>query len=294
MINGRKLLDAMVTASASRRPSEASEETHRGFLQDALSAFGSGGQTGNVGQGLGQMIGQVFGQASGGLADLARRPEARQAMGGFSIEDLARRAQEMLGRNPDLAKAALASTAGLMLGTRRGRGLAANLAGLGGLALIGGLAYRAYRNHQAGQPVFGGSDSPELAPNAPNLDPSAVSEEDALLLVRAMVAAATSDGHVDDAERERITAGVGRAGVEREDLDWLNRELANPARIEDLASAATTPEQAAQLYAAARLAIEPDTPQERDFLQRLADALKLDAALKSEIDTGASELKVGT
>ncbi|MGZ8299339.1 MAG: DUF533 domain-containing protein, partial [Rhodoplanes sp.] len=48
----------------------------------------------------------------------------------------------------------------------------------------------------------------------------------------------------------------------------------------------------AQVYAAARLAIEPDTPQEREFLHSLAEALKLDPALKREIDEGASGVKV--
>lgn len=61
--------------------------------------------------------------------------------------------------------------------------------------------------------------------------------------------------------------------------------------MEELAAAATTPERAAQVYSTARLAIEPDTAEERDFLKRLADALKLAPALRTEIDGGASGLK---
>ena len=45
------------------------------------------------------------------------------------------------------------------------------------------------------------------------------------------------------------------------------------------------------MYAAARLAIEPDTVQEREFLMRLAEALKLDERIKREVDEGAMGLK---
>ena len=288
MINARELLDAMVNANATRRAPDAPDNAQRNFLQDALEAFG-GSRTG-----AGGILGQVFGQATGGLADMARHANAREALGGQSVEDLTRRAQEMIGRNPGIAKAALVGAAGLLLGTRGGRGIAGNLAKLGGLALIGGLAYRAFRNYQSGEPLLGQGrlESPELAPGAPHLDPSAATDEDALLFVRAMTAAVTADGHMDEAERERVTTGVTRAGLDQEAVSWLANELANPASVEELARSATSLEKAAQVYAAARLAIEPDTPQEREFLHSLAEALKLDPALKREIDEGASGVKV--
>lgn len=115
MINARELLDAMVNANATRQG--APDNAQRSFLQDALEAFG-GSRTG-----AGGILGQVLGQATGGLADMARHPNAREAMGGQSVEDLARRAQEMMGRNPGIAKAALVGAAGLLLGTRGGRGM---------------------------------------------------------------------------------------------------------------------------------------------------------------------------
>jgi len=39
------------------------------------------------------------------------------------------------------------------------------------------------------------------------------------------------------------------------------------------------------------LAIEPDTVQEREFLTRLAAALKLEERIKREVDEGAMSLK---
>lgn len=107
---------------------------------------------------------------------------------------------------------------------------------LGGLALIGGLAYRAFRNYQSGEPLLGQGrlESPELAPGAPHLDPSAATDEDAMLFVRAMTAAVTADGHMDEGERERVTTGVTRAGLDREGVSWLANELANPPASKSL------------------------------------------------------------
>jgi uncharacterized membrane protein YebE (DUF533 family) len=52
-----------------------------------------------------------------------------------------------------------------------------------------------------------------------------------------------------------------------------------------------TPEKAAQVYAAARLAIDPDTLQEREFLRQLAESLDLDPALARQIDEAAAQVR---
>jgi uncharacterized membrane protein YebE (DUF533 family) len=149
---------------------------------------------------------------------------------------------------------------------------------LGGLALIIGLVYRAFQNYQAGRPMLELVDRP--------------ANEDALLFVRAMVAATAADRHLDDAERSRVMTGMARVGINADAVQWREREFASPATIEELGSLASTPEKGAQLYAAARLAVDPDTPQEREFLRTLADELRVDAAVKTEIDEGVSEIKV--
>jgi uncharacterized membrane protein YebE (DUF533 family) len=118
-------------------------------------------------------------------------------------------------------------------------------------------------------------------------------EDDALLYVRAMVAAAAADGHLDQAERARIVQGLIQAGIDAEATHWLDREMAAPLDVEELAAGVNTPEKAAQVYTAARLAIDPDTLQEREFLRELAVALDLDEALKAQIDATATSVKVG-
>jgi uncharacterized membrane protein YebE (DUF533 family) len=73
--------------------------------------------------------------------------------------------------------------------------------------------------------------------------------------------------------------------------DWLDRELASPADVDELAAQVRSPEKAAQVYAAARVAIDPDTLQEREFLNRLATALDLDQAIRSQLDDTTSSAK---
>ena len=50
------------------------------------------------------------------------------------------------------------------------------------------------------------------------------------------------------------------------------------------------PEIADQVYAAARISIEPDTIQEREFLHQIADALDLDPEVRAQIDETAGAL----
>ena len=157
--------------------------------------------------------------------------------------------------------------------TRRG-GIAASAA-LGGLALIGGLAYRALRG--TAPPEQGGPDF------------SKVDEDEARLMLRAMVAATIADGMVDAAERKRLDAAVAEAGLDPDGRAWLDRELASPAEIDEIAEWVNEPEAAARIYTAARLAIDPDTLQERQFLKMLAEALDVpgDATARIENEIAA-------
>ncbi|MGH1592028.1 DUF533 domain-containing protein [Methylobacterium phyllosphaerae] len=151
---------------------------------------------------------------------------------------------------------------------RRG-GLAAGAA-LGGLALIGGLAYRALRG--TAPPETGGPDF------------TTVDEDEARLMLRAMVAATIADGMVDAAERRRLDAAVAEAALDPDGRSWLERELADPADADAIAERVSDPDAAARIFAAARLAIEPDTIQERQFLKMLAEALDLPAAAVARIE----------
>ena len=102
-----------------------------------------------------------------------------------------------------------------------------------------------------------------------------------------MIAAAAADGRIDSSEQAKILGGLKQAGIDSEAEEFLANELNNPATPEDLIGAAQTPEQAVQVYTAARLAIEPDTQGEQAYLGALASGLGIDRDLAAHVDAAA-------
>jgi len=375
MFNAKSLLDALVSASA--RPGGLGAAIGQ-VVNEAASGLQDATQKANQAPSIGQKVDQTIGQVASGVAS------------GQKPGDLVQKAKDVMANNPGLAEAAMIGLAGLLVGTRKSRGIQPSFAQLGGLALVGGLAYKAYENFRAGRPLIdlsgdsgggqaggqpgqaapslkgpggsqasgpgssqpgqgggqagrpgaspqgsgggqagqsgpsqtasgggqqgggagsaGGSASGAGAsaggrsgsggllgafdtPEASGFHPVSQTEDDALLYLRAMVAAASADGQIDEAERGRIVKGLNQAGIDPEATRWLEREMASPANVEELSARVTSPEKAAQIYTAARLAVDPDTIQEREFLRQLAESLDLDQTLKAQIDSSAAAIK---
>ena len=164
-----------------------------------------------------------------------------------------------------------------------------------GLGLLG-IAVAAYQHYQqqpqaAPQPVMGGAMPPPLPASAgpgvpppppPATAPSPARVEHAMHLLRAMITAAHADGLIDAGEREAILGRARDAGLDAESLQALDAEIRAPLTLEQLA-VRTPAAQRAEVYAAALIAITADTAQERDFLDRLAGQLELDAEARADI-----------
>lgn len=235
--------------------------------------------------------GQEYGQAN--------RQPWQQA--GAPQGDMMARAKEFLGgQGGSMASGAAAGAlVSLLMGNKTVRKMGGNVVALGGLALVGTLAYKAYQNYQQGKaPAHaGGPIAPaQLPPPDSPFNPAQADHgELPVLLLRTMIAASLADGHVDASERAAIAAKLNeRPGASRDEAEqFLAEELARPARVEDIARAVTREEEAAEVYIAALLAIDPDTTGERAFLARLAAALKLDAALTPHLEAAARAAKQG-
>jgi uncharacterized membrane protein YebE (DUF533 family) len=296
MFNAKALLDALVSAGSQA----ASNAGQQGGIGSVLGNLASQAQQGlQSGGGLQGMIGSVLGQATQGLQDAANNSGMAQkasevlgqVSGGRSADDLLAQAKDMIGGNQMAAGAAMGALGGLLFGTSTGRGLATSAAKLGGLALIGGLAYKAFQNYSAGKPLVAMEKVARAAPVGSGFEPDIATNETAILFIRSMIAAAACDGHIDDTERAAIIGGLKEAGFDPEANTWLESEMANPANMDDLVTGATSPELAAQIYTAARLAINPDTRTEKDYLAGLAGELGLDAQLVANIDSAAAHAK---
>jgi len=309
---GRVSRDEDDDAPANSRTAPGSQGP--GGLEDILRNV-LGGQGGNLtdilgklqqqaGQpgGIGDILGQVFGQATSGVREGAERldqatgasrraRETTSQLTGRSPEDLVAQIKELIANNQLGTGAALGGLGALILGTGAGRSLAASAAKLGSLALIGGLAYKAYQNYQQGEPVQTGrkaAPTPLLAaPEGSGFEASAAGNDRATLLIRAMIAAAAADGRIDDKEQQKILGGLQQAGLDSAAQQFLSREINAPATVEDLAAAVTSQEEGVQVYTAARIAIDPDAEDEHEFLEALAEALDIDEELAAHIDATA-------
>ncbi|NCU21038.1 tellurite resistance TerB family protein [Candidatus Falkowbacteria bacterium] len=103
----------------------------------------------------------------------------------------------------------------------------------------------------------------------------AMMEDNARLMIRAMIQAVKSDGVIDEAERMQVLAQLKDATPE--EIAFVKAEMDAPIDIAALA-AATGVQARAQVYSAALMAIRVDTDAERAYLHSLATALGLDAA----------------
>jgi uncharacterized membrane protein YebE (DUF533 family) len=177
--------------------------------------------------------------------------------------------------------------AGILLGTKQGRKIAGTAATVGGMALVGALAYGAYRNWQAGRaPSDARASVPLLPPPRDTpFNPASEAEQQSLgaSLMRAMIAAAKSDGHIDATEQANIFAQMDKLDLTSEEKAFVLDELRKPLDIDAVARGAQSPEQAAEIYVASLLAIDVDNPAERGYLAMLAARLKLDAKLVAHL-----------
>ena len=227
-----------------------------------------------------------------------------QFMGGQSREGQNTPAKSGSGFSPDMLKglaggAAAGGLVSILLGSKSGKKLAGGALKLGGAAMLGGLAYRAWQNYQAtkGAQTTVPVESPkDITPNIEGTVflPSAPKERNelSLVLLRAMIAAAKADGHIDAAEQKSIFTKLDELALDNDAKAFVIDELRKPLDIDAVVQGATSPERAVEIYAASVLAIDPDDPAEQAYLAMLASRLKLDPGLKASVETEARKLPV--
>lgn len=218
---------------------------------------GGGGATGKSGEGLGGALGRVAKNIPGGVAGGA-------AAGGIMA---------------------------LVMGNKSARKFAGRAAAVGGLALLGGLAYKGYQNWKGNR----APQSAELATASdietqheaymPDTGDQGVPLE--LTLIKAMIAAAKADGHIDSEEQTRIFDAVEQMNLPADQKGIVFDALRSSISVRQLASAVRSLEHKSEVYLASCLAIDPDHPAERDYLDALAAALQLPEGLPEHLESQA-------
>lgn len=189
-----------------------------------------------------------------------------------------------------------------------GKDTVETVAKVGGLALLGTLAYKAFGNYQQQKAAGGtasvvdavktsatgmatqassiisgllaGNQSPAASLPAPKAPANA---EFPLAIIRAMIAAAKADGHMDAAESQKIMGQLESVGVGAQEKALLMQEMANTQDVNAISAAAKTPQESAQIYLAALLVCDSQCAREQDYLASLAKALKLEPAFTASL-----------
>jgi len=197
-----------------------------------------------------------------------------------------------------VAAGGLTATA-LLLSNKKARKMGGKALAYGGMAAIGGMAYKAWRDHQDNQPPPSGgpgglgASTPALeAPKGSIFDLAAAQqtksgEDMRLVLIRAMISAAKADGHIDADEQTRIEQQIAEQAIGAEEQQFLVEQLNAPSDPIAIARLSEGEEQAAEIYLVSLLALDLDTPEERRYLDRLGDALLLPDDLKQHLEQQA-------
>lgn len=189
--------------------------------------------------------------------------------------DLVRQGQNQLKQssNSNTLKSLGAGAVGgglvnLLMGSKKskklGKKVGKNALKVGGIALLGGLAYKVYNDYQSKQP----DSAPQEEFNANDT----IHQE---LIIKAMIAAAKADGHVDQAEMARIEEAIRQADADQDLQQLVHRELNKPLDPCDVANLARSPQQASEIYLASLIVIDEQNFMEKAYLQELAKQLQL-------------------
>ncbi|MGF1739441.1 tellurite resistance TerB family protein [Photobacterium satsumensis] len=190
------------------------------------------------------------------------------------------------GSSSDLLKGALGGgVVGALLGNKKTRKLAkkygTKAAAVGGTALVGTLAYQAYKKWQ---------QDDEAAPNLTSVSEPVFQQQlddKAGLLLQAMVFAAKADGHIDEQERAAIAKWVAGQQLDLDSeaaiLRWVDAPLDPNALSQQVDNMAL----ASEVYLVSLLTVDVDHFLERAYLDELAKALSLPDELVTRIEEQA-------
>ncbi len=102
-----------------------------------------------------------------------------------------------------------------------------------------------------------------------NIDPTPSQEEQAQILLKAMIQAAKSDGKIDEEEKAKIVKHIG--DVTQEELAFVKAQLEAPLDLEGVIASAKGLEP--EVYLMSLMAINLDSQEEAHYLDRLAKGL---------------------
>ena len=167
----------------------------------------------------------------------------------------------------------------LLMGSKKskkmGKKVGKNALKVGGAAALGALAYKVYNDWQASQ------TNPATPSNDTFNAQNSIHEQ---LILKAMIAAAKADGHVDETEMVHIETAIAQAGADEQLKTLIHQELNKPLDPSQVAQLATTPQQASEVYLASLIIIDEQNFMEKAYLQELAKQLNLAPEVTQQLE----------
>ena len=197
-----------------------------------------------------------------------------------------------------LGGAAAGSIVALLMSNKSARKFAGTAASYGGSAVLGGLAFKAFKNWQlnnydqsagARWSATRNSDSTIGYENY-HYGSHVAAPDYELKLIKAMIAAAKADGHIDAEEQQKIFQSVARINLTSEMKAMVFDMLNHPIAMEEIVAGVHDIGQRSELFLAACLVVDPDIPSVKVHLDLMANALVLPEELKQQIIRQAQEV----
>ncbi len=187
--------------------------------------------------------------------------------------------------------------AALLMSNKPARKFASTAASYGGAAVLGGLAFKAYRSWQLNsydQPLSKGPSASNRSDHQIDHEihlygHHTVAPDYELKLIKAMIASAKADGHIDAEEQQRIFQSIAQMDLSNEMKSTVFDLLNHPIALDDIVRGVHDIGQKSELYLAACLVADPEMPSVKVHLDQMAHALVLPEDLKQEIISQAQE-----
>ena len=184
----------------------------------------------------------------------------------------------------------------LLLGTGAGRRVTGSALKIGSLAAIGGIGYKAYQNwmaernasEQEYEDIAKEAAGKGKLVNFDKLEPEQANERSQILL-KAMVAAAKADGHVNSKEEAVIKEQIVKLDLGNEVAGILQQEIAKPLDVKEIAALAKDQAMASEIYLVSAVVTDQENTMEREYLDTLARTMELPDALVAQLQSVKEE-----
>lgn len=157
---------------------------------------------------------------------------------------------------------------GMLMGSQKSskmaKKLGKNALKIGGAAALGALAYKVYNDWQGKQNG-----------TAVNESYDAQDSRHSVLIIKAMIAMAKADGHIDQQEMAQIEQALSDMNADAQVRQLVQQELQKPLDPAEIARLANSPQQASEIYLASLIVADEQSFMEKAYLQELAKQLQL-------------------